>query len=62
MIRAAHLEAPLHDLAMLVLDIQIKPRMGIDPFDPRDGPGNLDRVIAIEDRRKRMVRCARPCD
>src|SRR5205807_82494 len=52
----AGLAAPVDRLALIVLDVNIKIRMGIGPFDFRECAPQADGLAAIELRRKRVMR------
>src|SRR4029453_6268078 len=51
---AAQLKAPIGFLALLVLDVQIDPRMRIGPFHFRDRAGHRRRFLGVVFRSERM--------
>src|SRR6185436_10763255 len=54
--RGTTFDHPLLDGAVRLLHIDMEPRVGVDPFHARDGSLQLDWLVRVEFRRKRVMR------
>src|SRR5277367_1416665 len=56
---ATEFEAPVSNLAVFVLHVDVKPRMRIGPLHFSDRPGDFDGFVCVELSRKSMMRRSR---
>src|SRR5216683_2724208 len=59
-VRAGELQVPIRHLALLILDVDVEPRVRIQPFDTCHHAFQLDRLVGVVLRRERMMRENRP--
>src|SRR5690606_38308192 len=59
-VRRIALEPPTRDRAVVALDVDREMDVGVGPFDVGDLPAQLERTLAVEDRRERVVAAGGP--
>src|SRR5687768_6452131 len=61
LMRSTHLEAPVHEIALFVLDVQVDPYVRIGPRDPGHIATDGDRLVGVELRCKGVMRYGMSC-